>query len=274
MCGVQRSATGDHINQLEVGEGEQHREGHDHGNDGGEQRQRDVTKALPAAGAIDGRGLVQRGRNGLQSRQQGDGDKGDATPHVGGNDRPARIPRVTQKIDVVIDPAQLHQHPADDGKLRVIQPPESQRRQGGGHDVGQQDDGSKQGFGGDALVEQNGQPQAQKKLQHAGHKGVEQCVEEGQTRDVVAPKEDVVFQSHPFASPPHLGVGKAQPDTQAQGIGEKEQQQDGRGQHEQQAQGVATVLNRLEHEGWRPREAAGRANRAGQDTPSSHPGAR
>src|SRR5579859_915136 len=52
MRGVYRTATRQRPDQLEIGEGEQHRERHDHRDDRGQQRISDVAKALPTGGAV------------------------------------------------------------------------------------------------------------------------------------------------------------------------------------------------------------------------------
>src|SRR6266576_6520403 len=57
MRGVGGTAAREHPDELEIGEGEQHRERHHHRDDGGQQRVGDVAKYLPRGRAVDGRGL-------------------------------------------------------------------------------------------------------------------------------------------------------------------------------------------------------------------------
>lgn len=83
VSGIQRAAACQHIDQLEVCEGKQHREGHGDRNDGCEQWQGDVPKLLPRRGTINGGRLIVRRRDGLQTCQQGNGHKGNAAPDVG-----------------------------------------------------------------------------------------------------------------------------------------------------------------------------------------------
>src|SRR6516162_1440311 len=59
-----RTAAREHPDELEIGEGEQHRERHHHGDDGSQQRVGDVAKHLPRRRAVDGCGLVERGGHG------------------------------------------------------------------------------------------------------------------------------------------------------------------------------------------------------------------
>ena len=53
MRGVQRPAARDDVDELEVCESEQYREGHHHRDDGCEQWQCDVVELLPRCGAIN-----------------------------------------------------------------------------------------------------------------------------------------------------------------------------------------------------------------------------
>ena len=73
-----------------------------------------------------------------------DGDEGHAAPDVGGDDGQPRVPRLAEEVDVAVDQAHLHERPADDRELRVVDPPEGDRRERGGHDEGQQHDGAEE----------------------------------------------------------------------------------------------------------------------------------
>ena len=247
MGRVERAAARDHVDQLEVGEGEEHRKGHDDGDDRRQERQRDVAELLPARRAVDRRGFVVGRRDRLQSGEQGDGDEGHAAPDVGGDHRQARVPRLAEEIDVLVDQAHLHQHPADDGELRVVDPPEGDRRERRRHDVGQQDDGAKEGLEADVAVEEQCEPEAEHELDDARHHRVEDGVEERQARDRVVPEELVVLEADPRAGAPDLGVGEAEPEAEAERIRQEDDQQQRRRQHEQHAQRVAVVLQSFEH---------------------------
>ena len=76
--------------------------------------------------------------------------------------------------------------------------------------------------------------------------GVEERVEERQPGDRVAPQELVVLEADPLARPADLGVGEAEPEAQAERIGQEQQQQHRRGQHEEQPERVAVVLQSFE----------------------------
>src|SRR5947208_2179353 len=89
MRRILRPAMRQHVDQLEVGEGEDHRKQGDDQDDRLQQWQRDIAKALPATGAIDRRCLVKLRRYGLQTREQGDAVEGQAAPGAlrGSDDR-------------------------------------------------------------------------------------------------------------------------------------------------------------------------------------------
>src|SRR5690606_20564550 len=109
------------------------------------------------------------------------------------------------------------------------------------HNPGQQNNGTEERLERQVLVQQQGQPQAQDKLQNTGHDGVENRVEQRQLRHRVANQVDVIAQPYPFADPAYFGVGKAQPDPQPQGISQEQYQYDGQRQHKQQPQDISVV---------------------------------
>src|ERR1035437_10303215 len=61
-----------------------------------QQRIGDLTENLPAAGAVDGRGFIERQRHGLQPGQQRDGDEGYPAPDIREDHRPTRIPNIAE----------------------------------------------------------------------------------------------------------------------------------------------------------------------------------
>src|SRR5919108_30332 len=134
MRGVGRTSAGEHPDELEIGKREQHREGHHHGDDWSEQRVSDIAKSLPGRCAVDGRGLIERRRYGLQSGEQRDGDERHSAPDVGEDHRPSRIPGIAEEIDIARDQADLAQRPGHDRELAVVNPPERDRREHGRHD--------------------------------------------------------------------------------------------------------------------------------------------
>ncbi len=268
MGGVDRAAAGDRPDELEVGEGEQHREGHHHRDDRREQRIGDVAEHLPAGRPIDGRGLVERGRHRLEAGQQRDGHERNAAPDIHEDDRPARVPGAAEKVDIGRDQVKLAQRPRDDRELRVEQPPEGDRGEHRRHDEGDEHDRADHRLEGEILVEQQRQIEPEPEFDGAGHAGVEQRVEDREPEHRVArdardlagekefarPGEPVLEGSdHPFvvlqpdegARAPDARIGEGQPDAQAQRIGEKQDQEGRRRQHEPQAEPVAVDLEPL-----------------------------
>ena len=89
---VERSAARQHVDQLEIGEREQHRERHHDGDDRRQQRQRHVAELLPRRRAVEARRFVVRRRDRLQAGEQRDRDERHAAPDVGGDRREPRVP--------------------------------------------------------------------------------------------------------------------------------------------------------------------------------------
>ena len=151
------------------------------------------------------------------------------------------MPRLTQEVDVLVDHAHLHQRPADDGKLRVVDPPERDGRQCRRHDERQQHDRTECRLERQVLVQQQRQPQAQSKFDDAGHRCVEERVEERESGDGIAPQVLVVIKPDPDAGAADLGVGEAEPCAKAKRIREKQQQQHRRRQQEHEPEQVPVV---------------------------------
>ena len=226
--GVDRPAAGDGVDELEVGEGEQHREGHDDRQDRHEQGRGDVAEFLPAGGAVEQGGLIERGGDGLQPGQQGDGYEGNAAPDIRRDQRPTSGPGGAEEIHIGVAPVQhVHQHVGDDGELRVVDPPERDGAQHRRHDVGQQDDGAQHGFERDVFVQQQGEPQAEGEFYDGGHRRVEHGVPDGGDEHTVGDEVLEVLQPDPVAVAADLGVGEGEPDAQAERVGEEGQQQPG-----------------------------------------------
>jgi hypothetical protein len=80
---VRRPAARQHVDELEIGEGEEHREGHHHGDDRRQERHRHVAELLPRRSAVEASRLVVRRRDRLQAGEQADRDEGHAAPDVG-----------------------------------------------------------------------------------------------------------------------------------------------------------------------------------------------
>src|SRR5690606_21731519 len=138
MGGVIGAAAGDRVDQLEVGEGEENREGQHDAEDRQQVRHGHIPEPLPGIGAVQRGGFVEAGRDGLQAGEQADRHEGDAAPDVGGDHRGTGIVLVAEKIDIGVDQPHLGEHPGDDRKLGVVDPPEGNGRQHRRHDIGQQ----------------------------------------------------------------------------------------------------------------------------------------
>ena len=176
---VGRSAAGHDVDQLEVGEGLDDREQHDHQRDRHEQRPGDVPEALPGAGAVDGGGLVELGTDGLQAGQQGDGEERHAAPDVDDDDRRHGEVGVAQPVDAGGDEAELEQRPVEDAEGRIEHPLPGEGREHRRDDERQQDEGADDRLALEMPVEQDRQPQAERQLEHRRHARVPERVPHG-----------------------------------------------------------------------------------------------
>jgi len=165
--------------------------------------------------AIDRGRFVIRRRNRLQSGEQSDRNEGNPAPDIRGDHRQPSVPRLAQEINVLVDQAHLDQHPADDRELRVVDPPERDRRQRSRHDVRQQDDGAEKSLEANVAIQKQREPKSKDELENTRNKGVEERVEERKAGDRVAPQILVILKTDPDAVPPDLRIGEAKPDAEA-----------------------------------------------------------
>src|ERR1700694_6041700 len=226
MGGVDRSAAGDGIDQLEVGKGEDDRERHHDRQDRQHHRKRDVTKALPGRRAVQHRRLIERRRYGLQARQQRDRHEGNAAPDIGGDQREPRGPGTAEKVDIGGAQVQhVHQQIRNNGKLRIVDPPERQRRQHRGHDPRQQHDGPQQALEREVVVQQQRQPEAEREFSEGGDGGIEHAVKYRVPPQRIAQQILEILKADENAAAAGGGVGERQPDAEAKRIGQEHQQQ-------------------------------------------------
>ena len=127
----------------------------------------------------------------------------------------------------------------------VVDPPEGDGRQHGRHHPGQQHDGAEEGFERQVLVEEQRQPEAEHEFQDRGADRVEQRVEDGEPEDGVVPEIFVVLQADEDAGAADARVGEAEPDAEAQRIGEEDEQQRCRRQHEAEGEEAAAFREAL-----------------------------
>ena len=183
-----------------------------------------MAKLLPARRAVDRRRFVQRRRHRLQASEQANRDERHAAPDIGCDRRAAREPRLTEEVDVAVDDAHLRQGPRDDRELRVVDPPERDRRQRGRHDERQQHDRTQERLERQMAVQQQREPQAEHELQDAGDDRVDKRVEQRQQRHRVLDQKRVVLPADPDTVTADLRVGEAEPGAEAEWIGEEHQQ--------------------------------------------------
>src|SRR5262249_49969575 len=101
--------------------------------------------------------------------------------------RPARIPRLPEKIDVLCDEAEMLQRPGYDRELRVEQPPKRNRGQHGGHDEWNEDQRAENGLKGHPFIQQKSKIEPNRELYDAGNDSIEKRVRHRQPENGVVP---------------------------------------------------------------------------------------
>ena len=92
------------------------------------------------------------------------------------------------------------------------------------------------------VVEQDREAEAEPEFEHAGDDRVEEGVEHREPEHRVVPQPGEVLEADEDARAPDLGIGEAQPDAEAERIGQEQDQERRRRQHEPEADPVAIVL--------------------------------
>jgi hypothetical protein len=153
----------------------------------------------------------------------------------------SEIATKAEEVDRRVDQAPLHQDPGDDRELAVENPPEGERRQHRGHHVGQEDHGAEEVLEAQVLVQEHRQPQAEPELRHRGDDGVEERVEDREPEHRVVGQPKVVLQPHEDSRAPDPRVGEAEPDAEAERVGQEAEKEDRGGQHEHQPEAVPAL---------------------------------
>ena len=71
------------------------------------------------------------------------------------------------------------------------------------------------------FVQQQRQPETERKFQDRGDEGIDQGVEDGEPEDRIPGEKLVVFQPDEDPVPAYAGIGETEPDAEAERIGEK-----------------------------------------------------
>jgi len=141
MGRVDRAASGQHLHDVEVREGEDRREENHHREHRFDQGQRHVPEAPPRARAVHLGGLVEFAGHGHQARQHGDSEEGQAAPNVDRDDGRHRVRGLPEPVGPRrADEVQAYGSPVDDAVERVEHPEPRQGRQRSRDDEGQEHD--------------------------------------------------------------------------------------------------------------------------------------
>src|SRR5262249_589710 len=156
---------------------------------------------------------------------QGNRDEGHPPPDVGKNYRPARVPRVAEKIDIRRDQSELPQRPGNNGELRIKQPPEGDRREHCRHDERNKDDGADNCFEGQPLMQQKRKIESDGELYGAGNGSVEQSVEDREPEDRIVTQEVIVLDADELAAATEPRICEGEPDAESERISEKQDEE-------------------------------------------------
>ena len=158
--------------------------------------------------------------------KQRDRDEGNAAPDVGCDQREARRPGRAEEIDIGgADVQHVDQQIGNDRELRIVDPPERQRRQHRRHDPRQQHDGAQQALEREVVVEQQRQPEAEREFSEGRDRGVEHAVEHRAPPQGIGPQILEILEADEDAAPADGGVGEGEPDAEAERIGEEYREQ-------------------------------------------------
>ena len=133
------------------------------------------------------------------------------------------VPR--KSILVRAEVQHVDQQIGDDRELRIVDPPERQRRQHGRHDPGQQHDGAEQALEREVVVQQQRQPEAEREFSEGRDRRIEDAVEHRVPPQRIGQQVLEVLEADEDAAPADRGVGEGEPDAEAQRIGQEHQQQ-------------------------------------------------
>ena len=133
---------------------------------------------------------------------------------------------VAEEVDIGgADVQHVDQQIGDDRELRIVDPPERQRRKHRRHDPRQQHDGAQQALEREVVVEQQRQPEAEREFSEGRDRGVEDAVEHRAPPQGIGPQILEILQPDEDAALADGGVGEGEPDAEAERIGEEYREQ-------------------------------------------------
>ena len=189
---------------------------------------------LPGVGPVNGRRLVHVGADGLQPRQERDGEEGRAPPDVHQDDGAHGHHWSAQPIHSEPDEPHLVEDPVHDGEGGIQHPFPRQGREDGGDDPGKEHGGPEDALEPDEIVQHEGDQHAEGELQEGRAAGVDEGILGGPPEDAIVPELRVVLQPYELALAPHHRIQEAQPDPAHEGVGHEQPKHDeGRGQKDQ-----------------------------------------
>ncbi len=206
------------------------------------QRQGDQPHALPVAGAVDQRGLVDVDADRLDRGQQQDHAEADDLPGDGENDRPQRQVGVDEPDDRVGDDVQVLQQPVEQADLLVEQPVPQQARTAEADHHRQEHRGARQPRRAPGLGREQCQQQAEAHQDRRDVHGVFDGEPQRLPRRGIVERADVVAKADERTAAEQRGVGQRQPRQPAERIQHERSHEQQRGRQVEQACGAAPRL--------------------------------
>ena len=119
----------------------------------------------------------------------------------------------------------VDQQIGNDRELRIVDPPERQRRQHRRHDPRQQHDGAQQALEREVVVEQQRQPEAEREFSDGRDASVEDAVEHRVPPQGILEQILEILQADKDAALADRGVGEGEPNAKAERIGKEHREQ-------------------------------------------------
>ncbi len=226
--GIGRPAARQHVDELEVRERLNDREHHDHDGHRLQERPRHVPEALPAVCAVERRRLLQVRADGLQAREQRDGEERHPAPRIDHDGAPHAVGAVGEERELGRDEAGLVEQPVEHAEGGIEHPSPREGAEHGGHDERQEHGGAHDPLAAEVPVEQERQPHPQRQLEEGGPERVEAGVPECGPEDRVVPRLDEIVQADEDPDIAHAGVGQREPHAHHERIGDEQAEEDDR----------------------------------------------
>jgi hypothetical protein len=232
------------VHQLEIGERLDDGEEHDHHRHRHEQGPCHPPESLPGVGSVDGGRILDLGADGLEPREERDGEERHPPPDIDQDDRPHGSHRPAQPVHAHVDEAQAVEHPVHDAERGIEHPLPGQGGQDRGNDPGQEHGGPQEALESDQHVQHDRDGHAQRQLEHGRDGRVDERVLGRALEDRIVPQLDEIAEADEGPLAADQGVREAQPDAPPEGIGDEDGEHETGGREQGEREQPLTALAR------------------------------